>query len=190
MVVLGLLCAIGVPAVGQPRVPRAFVPPGACGAIPDTSWVLRRTTTQSSPPDPEFPGVSHSEVGYGPARVLDLDGDGVRDAFVPEPQRGDCVDDMHIALYVVRGTCGHRVGVVVGRPETSAPATRRGGALLELVTTERETVQRDPRVPAVQRTHTRTYRFDGRAYRETRHTQRDAICHHCAQVWCEAVAVQ
>jgi hypothetical protein len=190
LVLLGLLCVIGAPAAGQPRAPRAFVPPGACVPIPTTSYVLHRTTTQSSPPDPEYPGVTNSDLGYGPARGVDLDGDGTRDAFVPEPQRGDCVDDMHVALYVVRGTCGHRVGVVVGRLETPAPSARRAGTLPDLVTTELETVQDDPRVPAVQRTHTRTYRFSGGVYRETRHTQSDSVCHHCARVWCDAAPAQ
>ena len=104
--------------------------------------------------------------------------------------RGDCVDDMHVALYVVRGTRGHRVGVVVGRLETPAPSARRAGTLPDLVTTELETVQDDPRVPAVQRTHTRTYRFSGGVYRETRHTQSDSVCHHCARVWCDAAPAQ
>jgi hypothetical protein len=156
--------------------------PGPCVTIPG-GVLVHRTIRQSSPPDPERPTERDDTVGFGASARLDLDGDGTMDWAVPEPAAGDCVSDMHLALYLSRGSCGHHLGVVIGRPDASASGRRRHG-LADLETTVEETVQDDPRVPAVRRTHHRTYRFDGTRYREVRHTTDDAVCHHCALERC------
>lgn len=150
-------------------------PPGACVAVPAARYVVHRTTTQASPPDPEYPFESSRDLEVGPT-ALDLDGDGGPDQLVPAPLPGDCTEDMHVDAYWVRGSCGHRVGTLIGRPTATR---RRSHGLFDLETSVEETVQDDPRVPAVRRTHRRTYRFDGAAYREVSHTVSDAVCHHC-----------
>jgi hypothetical protein len=169
------------PSAGSGQVP---APPGACVAIPSPTFHVHRTTTQSSPPDPAYPYQREATLGFGTTRAVDVDGDGTLDVLVPEPAPGDCVGSMHVAVYLVRGACGHRLGVIQGRVDPAASSTHRIRGLFDLVTTVDETVQDDPRVPARRRTHRRTYRFDGAAYRELTHTTSDAVCHHCVREAC------
>ncbi len=177
LVVTGLLG----PSAGSGQLP---APPGACVAIPSPTFHIHRTTTQSSPPDPAYPYQREATLAFGTTRAVDLDGDGTLDVLVPEPAAGDCVSTMHVAVYLARGACGHRLGVLQGRIELAASSTHRTHGLFDLVTTSDETIQDDPRVPAQRRTHRRTYRFDGTAYRETAHTTSDGVCHHCPHESC------
>lgn len=158
----------------------------ACEPLPTTSFEIRRTRRQSSPPDPERPFESVDVVGFGTSAVLDVDGDGTTDVSSPEPQAGDCVSSMHVAIYLSRGACGVRVGLVEGRPTRGR---HRSHGLFDLLTRSEETVQDDPRVPAVRRTHERTYRFDGATYREVAHRTSDSVCHHCSLESCVSVPV-
>lgn len=164
-------------AIGQSR----FVPPGACVAIPNNDWILERRITPSQPSEHQDDGFVSDEVRYSSSRVADLDGDGVLDAYVAVPEQGDCVDDMHLALYIVRRGCGHYVGTVEGRIQR--PPTRGAARLPDLTTIERETVQIGPR-DTVMRVHTRVYHFDGTLYREVSHSQTDSNCDHCSSDWC------
>ena len=182
---VSLVSALSVVALGAQRgMGQLPSPPGACVVVPSPTFHIHRTTTQSSPRDPESPSEQETTLGFGTARTVDVDGDGALDVLVPEPARGDCVSTMHVAIYLVRGACGHRLGVIQGHIELAASRARRTRGLFDLVTTSEETLQDDPRVPARRRTHQRTYRFDGTLYQETAHTISDAVCHHCAHESC------
>jgi hypothetical protein len=174
----------GAPSSSATGLPAANLLPGPCLPIPEKAFRIDRVAMQASPPDPSFPYEARSAVGVSTDRSLDIDGDGQRDALVPEPAPGDCNNDMHAAVYVARGACGHRVGVVVGSVRPTAGS--QPGALPDLTTTVESGYQDDPRVPAQRRTVTRTYRFDGTAYREAGRKTEDAICHHCGTVRCTA----
>lgn len=122
----------------------------------------------------------------GTSHPFDLDGDGQLDTLVPEPARGDCVQDFHFAIYVTRGRCGHRVGVVYGTLDIAAlAAAPRSAGLPDLTTVTERQQQADPRRPAELRRETRTYRFDGTTYRESNHTVSISVCHHCPDQRCE-----
>lgn len=149
---------------------------------PEKAFRIDRIATQASPPDPAQPYEHYRSVSVATDRAIDLDADGQADAFVPEPAAGDCNHDMHRAVYVVRGACGHRVGVVIGSVEQ--PAAARPGTLAELSTTIESGHQEDPRVTAQLRTVRRTYRYDETAYREVDKRTTDAVCHHCPSVRC------
>jgi hypothetical protein len=159
--------------------------PGACVPIPTQAWRFDRTKTQSSPPDPSDPFQSHDAVSMSPHRSVDVDGDGELDVLAPEPAQGDCNHDVHFAIYVVRGECGHRAGVVIGQIDaTLLDGARPAGALRDLTTRVESGYQDDPRVTAQLRTITRTYRFNGAEYREISRDESYAVCHHCGNVQC------
>jgi hypothetical protein len=157
-------------------------------SVPRPSFHVQRHTRQASPPDPSWPSSSDTTIGYGTSEVVDLDGDGQLDVLAPEPAEGDCVGDMHLAVYLSRGACGHRVGVIQGQIDVAGTrAARRSHGLLDVHTTIEETVQPDPRVPAVRRTRARRYRFDGTRYTLASERTTRAVCHHCPLESCVIV---
>lgn len=124
-------------------------------------------------------------------RAVDLDGDGALDAFVPEPSASDCDNEYPFALYLSRGACGHRVGVIRGTLSRALLASApRSHGLPDLTTTIERSEQDDPRVPAQRRTTQITYRFDGVAYRERARESRVAVCHHCSRIVCRNTRIQ
>lgn len=186
LMVSALGCGAGAPSpvIDAPAAsaPVAAGLPGPCVPIPEVAFRVDRVATQASPPAPGSAAAQASAVSVTTVRSVDIDGDGQADALVPEPAAGDCNHDMHYAVYVVRGACGHRAGLVVGNAELKAGAAP--GTLADLRTTVAAGHQEDPRVPAQLRTVTRTYRFDGTAYREVDHQTTEAVCHHCPSVRC------
>jgi hypothetical protein len=179
------LCACAVTATGPTQTRVGFSPPGLCTPVPRGQWILDRTIIQSSPPDPKYPFEHSDRVAMGVSEPFDLDGDGVRDVLVPEPGPGDCTMDFHFAIYIKRGACGHRVGIVYGNIDATALSSApRHAGLPELTTRTERQQQPDPRVPAELRVETRTYRFDGVAYREVHQTVTTSVCHHCPSVRC------
>jgi hypothetical protein len=125
-------------------------------------------------------------MGTSLSEPFDIDGDGQPDVLVPEPAPDDCVQDFHFAVYVTRGACGHRVGIVHGMVDLPAVASApRSAGLRDLVATTERQAQRDPREPAKLVRVTRTYRFDGTAYREVNKSTTASVCHHCPSVHCE-----
>ncbi|MBL9023482.1 MAG: hypothetical protein JNL21_14900 [Myxococcales bacterium] len=155
---------------------------GPCVPIPELSFRVDRVHTQSSPPDPSQPFQTNNTVSVATDRSLDIDGDGARDALVPEPAEGDCNFDLHRAVYVARGDCGHKVGVVAGSVEPKTGPISSG--LPELTTVVEVGAQPDPLQPARRRTIKRTYRFDGATYRKVHEQSEDVVCHHCSTVRC------
>ncbi|MEI8256357.1 MAG: hypothetical protein WCJ30_11855 [Deltaproteobacteria bacterium] len=196
-----LSCAQAAPGRGQALPPvlavadagtmrAAFAPPGQCVSVPRRNLQLRRTCTQSSPPDPEYPISRSDVVGMSTSESFDLDGDGQLDALVPEPAPNDCVQDFHFAVYVNRGSCGHRVGVVQGSIDVAAMgAAPRHGGLPDLSTLTERQQQQDPRTPAQLRRERRTYRFDGTVYREITDVVSVSVCHHCPAQRCETAPI-
>lgn len=181
---LGCGASAPSPAIDPPVTSAALTAglPGPCVPIPEVAFRIDRVATQASPPAPGSPVEQASAVSVTTARSVDIDGDGQADALVPEPAAGDCNHDLHHAVYIVRGACGHRAGLVVGNAELKAGAAP--GTLADLRTTVASGHQEDPRVPAQLRTVTRIYRFDGTAYREVDHQTTEAVCHHCPSMRC------
>ena len=188
-----LVCLLAAPAHSQshPTVPvdsgASYFPiPGACVAIPQRAWLVRRSIRQASPPDPQYPSTHDDEVSMGTSAPFDLDGDGAHDVFVPEPAAGDCNEDFHFAIYLSHGMCGHRVGMVRGNVDAALLATApRHAGLPDLTTVTERGQQPDPRNPAELRRVTYTYRFDGVAYREVNQSVSTSVCHHCAIETCQ-----
>jgi hypothetical protein len=150
--------------------------------IPEQSFRIDRVHTQSSPPDPSRPFQTNSTVSVSTDHSLDIDGDGQPDALVPVPAQGDCNFDLHWAVYIARGQCGHEVGVVVGGLDPKRGPISSG--LPELTTVVEVGAQDDPLRPARHRTTNRVYQFDGAAYREAHGHTEDVVCHHCSTVRC------
>ncbi len=170
--------------VALARVAHADPP---CAEPPEVRCVVHRESTQSFPPDPAFPMTRSSEVAISTVRDVDLDGDGTRDAIVPEPLAGECPQTAHYALYLVRNGCARRVGVVSGAVEfaslTSAP---RSHGLVVVTTVSEVQRQPDPRRPAELVRTTRRWRYDGTVYREASVASEARVCHHCPRVRCES----
>lgn len=149
----------------------------ACAPPLRQSWSVRVVATQSSPPDPAFPFRSERELRVTDSQLPDLDGDGVPERVVPEPQPGDCVQALHFGLYLSR-TCFHRAGALLGTPDPSASGP---GALLTRTTTQE---QPDPRRPAEQVQVERRYALAGGALREVSQREQRSVCHHCPHLEC------
>src|SRR5262249_31885393 len=91
--------------------PTTSKPPGACVAIPQVShrvYVRSGGVNDSG----EFHESTRSWE-LDTTRMLDVDGDGISDVFVPVAPNADaCPGAVSWRVFVIRGTCGHDVGVV------------------------------------------------------------------------------
>ncbi|MBO6940438.1 MAG: hypothetical protein JJ863_36020 [Deltaproteobacteria bacterium] len=93
--------------------------PGPCVPIPADSWEIMVFRDNGSA------STTRLRYAFTTERDHDIDGDGTPDAFVPLPRervpQSTCPVGLRRDVYVVRGSCGHRVGQVHGRPTSVGP---------------------------------------------------------------------
>jgi len=163
--------------------PSVVKPPGRCVAPPEPTWDV---TVHASGIDQQGQ-YRENEIAWqlATARVADVDGDAVLDAFVPLHRAGQCPGDTSFEIYVMRGACGHLVGTVgpgwLSDTSTSTRVDRSGYRPLELE--QRWTQSGTRRIPELVTTFT-TYRFRGTAYRVTASKRTVGVCHHCSLERC------
>jgi hypothetical protein len=114
----------------------------------------------------------------------DLDGDGRPEWFVPHETSKTCPWEIPHDVYVMRGTCGHKVGTVIGQLDVSTHTAPFRKGIREVHTTA--TWATHGRVSPHPEHHTRmrTFIFDGKRLRRTRDDTRTGRCHHCGVVRC------
>ncbi|MCX4244025.1 hypothetical protein [Paraliomyxa miuraensis] len=114
----------------------------------------------------------------------DLDGDGVPEVYVPRESKEPCPWNVPHDVYVMRGSCGHRVGTIVGPvdDETNVAPFVKG---LRAIHTSAEwaAFDGDFGVPN-HHTRTRRYEFDGSKLRKRAEDEREGKCHHCGVEHC------
>src|SRR5262249_50818658 len=106
--------------------PSATTAPGTCVAIPKRSYTVARHSSSI-----DDGGQFHSSTMRlisSTLSLLDVDGDGVPDAFVPEPRdKNTCPEAVMWRVYVTRGACGHDVGLVgPSLPQSGGPLDASG----------------------------------------------------------------
>jgi hypothetical protein len=155
--------------------------PGTCAAIPAPMW---NATVHAGGVDHEDE-YRQSEITWRltTSRLVDVDGDAILDAFVPDHGARQCPEEGSWDVYVVRGTCGHAVGTVgpgwSGLDAALVPLDR--GGYRPLTTSSEHTRHGARGIPEMVRT-TSVYRMKRGTYRIASTKRSVGVCHHCA-VW-------
>jgi hypothetical protein len=174
----------GIFLIARPAQPHL---PGECVRIPRRKWTV---VVQSSGIDQQ--GEHRSATTnweLTTSRFVDLDGDGILDAFVPLHGRGQCPEEGMWDVYVMRGACGHRVGTIGPgwlAPDTmSAALDRSGFRPLTMVSEHVRMGTRPPPIPEMLTTTT-AYRYGEQGYAKQKADVRSGVCHHCSVSSCTA----
>lgn len=125
--------------------------PGPCVAVP---LVKNQVSNRD--------GTINWEVETHHATALDLDGHGSPVMLVPPTEDGLETDDMYWTLYIMRGDCGHDVGIVAGLEDPTPEEGFSHG--LRNISTLRPSGSPDEERPRGNLVLTR-YEFDGQRYR-------------------------
>jgi hypothetical protein len=137
---------------------------GPCVAIPEITFRTRVTQWVSPRRQADF--------SFSTDRSRDLDRDGIADALVPLPRAREpqtsCPDETRWEVYLVRGSCGHSVGIIEGEArDLETSSTSHGVFDLSARITPRALTQG----PVSLR-----YAFDGQRYVEVEREQHQARC--------------
>jgi hypothetical protein len=164
--------------------PSAAKAPGTCSAIPERE---ARITVHASGTNQH--GEHHSSEIYwrlSTSRLLDIDGDGILDAFVPRYSEGQCPDEVFWEVYLVRGGCGHSLGEVgpgLLSNDATVPLDASGFRPLTLGSSSTSAGARG--IPVKTDVKIRFSVKKG-AYTRTKGEKSGGKCHHCARTWCSA----
>lgn len=128
-------------------------------------------------------GESRWSVSTSPGP--DLDGDGVPEIYVPRASKESCPWSVPHDVYVMRGSCGHRVGTIVGLvdEQTSLAPFVKGLRTIH-TTAEWSAHDGDFAVPN-HHTRSRRYEFNGSKLRKESDEEQAGKCHHCGVEHCQ-----
>jgi len=170
--------------IASPRL--GAIVPGPC--VPPTVRRFGRTLYARGVDSTGELHANSMHYGFAPSPIADVDGDGVLDTWVPiDPGRGGCPDDVRYEVFVMRGACGHRVGIVgpgsvpdlgFTMPRAIDPSGLRPIAM------EQEHVQTGARGIPVSTTTRRMFVGGVNGYRVGHEDVRTGVCHHCAVSSC------
>lgn len=160
---------------------------GSCVKVPD---VRHEVYLHSSAIDQEGEfreGTVHWDLRT--ARLLDVDGDGLLDSFVPiAPTKNSCPEDVSYRVYVMRGACGHDLGAVgPGSFSYNASTVPLDASGFRPLTYESESTRGGKGPIPEMATTTRTYKVVKGRYAKTAEKSSSGLCHHCARWFCNAV---
>jgi hypothetical protein len=167
--------------------PASTKPPGKCVAIPNVEhrvYVHAMAINQDGEP-----GQGTTYWDLGTKRIHDVDGDGIADAFVPVAKsRRACPEDVAMRVFVVRGSCGHDLGVI--GPGTfqfdagTAALDASGFRPFTMSAQHSKHGKKDP-TPHLTTT-TRVFAVKGGKYEQVSSKTTSGACHHCATWYCTA----
>lgn len=165
--------------------PSATVAPGKCVAIPDVVHTVDLNSRATGNDGEHHEGTSHWKLST--IRAIDVDGDGIPDAFVPQPgTRSDCPETVMWRVYVTRGTCGHDLGLV-GPSFPTVDASPLDASGFRPLVAASVTTKRGQRGIPDHITTTNRFAVTKGKYAQVDTVQRIGICHHCATWHCSAV---
>jgi hypothetical protein len=132
--------------------------PGACVAVPQVKNEVRSRD-----------GAMHWEVETHFVAGLDLDGHGSPVVLVPPADDELTPDGMYWTLYLMRGECGHELGIVEGLEDPTLEAGESHG--LRNISTLRPSSSAPSDRPLGNLVQT-LYTFDGNQYQAGKNRQR------------------
>lgn len=166
--------------------------PGKCVAVP---MVTHKVSVRSQGVDQrgEYNSRNYDQV-METSSIIDLDGDAIPDRFVPAPaSKDDCREETPYRAYIMRGTCGHEVGVVGPgwwQPDVlSIPPDASGLRPLTFASEHGRFASKNAapfKDPPVLVRITRTFAATKGRYAKTSENTTSGVCHHCAVWSCSA----
>jgi hypothetical protein len=163
--------------------PSSISAPGKCVAIPNVTHEIRRRSMGIGQ-DGE-PQESDTRLNAATHHAFDIDGDGIPDVLVPAAATaGECFEQLHWRVFLVRGACGHELGAV-GPGWVTVDGARDASGFHPLVAGTNST---GTDAQGNRESTTRTTRFAVRhgAYVKVDSSARTGACPHCASWWCSA----
>lgn len=143
--------------------------------------------------DGQYHRVGNPLAPFSTQRLFDLDGDGVRDAFVPVINHpSDCVTELSWQIWIAQGDCGLLVGTIgPGWPsvDEALPVPMSGLRPLTTVAEHSQTPAELSAPEKVQQTITTSHFVAAKfRYRASKSTSATTTCFHCAALACQATA--
>jgi hypothetical protein len=116
--------------------------------------------------------------------AIDVDGDARLDVLVPHASGGACPWDVPHDVYVMRGTCGHKIGTIAGPLDAPTHTTTFHSGIREIRTSASWASTGKAEMVPDHHTRARSYRFDGQMLRQIQDDTRSGRCHHCSVSSC------
>ena len=151
--------------------------PGKCVAIPDVKHPVNVTS-------------NHVKTLWDlkTERLHDVDGDGIADAFVPVAKtRNACPEEVSFRVFVVRGACGHDLGVIgPGSFQFDAGTTAIDASGFRAFTMETQKSKAGKKGNPEMATTVRRFAVKAGKYKQLDVKTTTGACHHCATWSCTA----
>ena len=160
--------------------------PGKCVAIPDEKHPVYVDSMGTNDSGESFD--NRSLFDYKTDRIHDVDGDGIPDAFVPIAKtKNACPEEISFRVFVVRGACGHDLGVLgPGAFQFDAGTTAIDASGFRPFTMVAQASKRGKSGLPEMTTTTRRFAFKRGKYAQLDAKKRGGVCHHCAVWHCHA----
>jgi len=163
--------------------PSTTRPPGKCVAIPNGRHTVH-VNSMAINQDGER-GEGHTFWDFKTERTHDVDGDGIPDAFVPVAKPHACPEEVSFRVFVVRGGCGHEVGVVgPGSFPWDAPTVALDASGFRPLTMTAESTSYGKHGIPVMTTTVRRFAVKRGRYVRVDLKKTAGVCHHCATWHC------
>ncbi|MBA3503300.1 MAG: hypothetical protein M4D80_12140 [Myxococcota bacterium] len=160
--------------------------PGKCVAIPDVKhpvYVNSSAINQSGDR-----GRGQTFWDYKTERIHDVDGDGIADAFVPVAKaKNACPEEVAFRVFVMRGACGHDLGVIgPGSFQFDAGTAAIDASGFRPFTMEAQKSKQGKRGIPEMTTTVRRFGVKAGKYKQLDSKSTTGVCHHCATWNCSA----
>lgn len=160
--------------------------PGVCVAVPNVTHPVNVKSRGTSTDGETYEGQTF--WNFKTERIHDVDGDAIADAFVPVAKtKNACPEHVSFRVFVMRGACGHDLGVIgPGSFQFDAGTTALDASGFRPFTMEAQRARHGK--PGIPEMTTTIRRF---AVKRGKYTQLDSkvttgVCHHCATWHCTA----
>ena len=166
--------------------PRIVKPRGACVPVPDAKHPVTVRSTGTDHKGEQRRGLTFWD--YKTERIHDVDGDAISDAFVPIAKtRNACPEDVSFRVYVMRGTCGHDVGVIgPGSFQYDAGTVALDASGFRPFVMEAQKTKFGKRGIPEMSTTVRRFAVKNGKYAQQSTKTTTGVCHHCATWSCVA----
>ncbi|MBA3391004.1 MAG: hypothetical protein H0T89_00080 [Deltaproteobacteria bacterium] len=165
--------------------PSTAKPPGKCVAIPLVNHAVHVRSRGTDQRGERREGETFWDLAT--ARIHDVDGDGLVDAFVPIAKRDACPEEVTYRVYAVRGSCGHDLGTLGPGSfawDASTVALDTSG-YRPFTLAAQKTAYGKRRIPEMTTT-TRQFAVRKGRYTQVAIKRTKGTCHHCALWTCSS----